>query len=63
MSGGINELMGRVETLEKKIKKEHPNQKGLVLLANAASNASYFVSKKEDLFKWYITYYEELQKV
>ena len=61
MASGINDLMNRIEKLEEQIKKNHPKQKGRVIIANAKCNASYEVDIK-DQFKWAIAYYEQLQK-
>lgn len=62
MNSGINDLMNRIAKLEETIKKNHPKQKGRVMIANAKSTASYEIDRKDE-FRWAIAYYEELKKL
>lgn len=54
------ELVKEIDTLEKKIRKKYPKQKGRVLIANAKEITNYAVDRNEDEFRWYVQYRKEL---
>jgi len=57
---GLLKLVEEIETLEKRVRKAHPKQKGRVLIANAKSLLDATVGRSDE-FRWAVEYRSALE--
>lgn len=62
MATGINDLLTKIEKLEKDVRKRYPKQEGRVILANLKQKIDYsFKEDEPNSMEWASRYHQELE--